>query len=160
MISRGNRVDRKLTFSSYFHSYSEYLHSYFYLILQIMEPQIGACVWTTLLLFVFAIFSSCTIINTFKRLAGEVFGMLIVVLFLQEAIKVMVEEFCILENEDELDHLDMTQVFSKCWDYSCSCKLQGLLSCIINLGFSMDGNNYKEVAIIEVDVFGEVDVND
>ncbi|GLJ37287.1 hypothetical protein SUGI_0756310 [Cryptomeria japonica] len=37
---------------------------------------------------------------------------------------------------------------------------RGLLSCIINLGFSMDGNNYKEVSIIEVDVFGEVDVND
>ncbi|XP_057871912.1 boron transporter 1 isoform X2 [Cryptomeria japonica] len=56
------------------------------------------CMWTALLLFVLAIFNACTIINRFTRVAGELFGMLIAVLFLQEAIKGMVEEFRIPEN--------------------------------------------------------------
>jgi len=46
------------------------------------------CVWTALLLFLLAIFNAGNIINRFTRIAGELFGMLITVLFLQEAIKV------------------------------------------------------------------------
>ncbi|KAJ7958741.1 Boron transporter like [Quillaja saponaria] len=45
------------------------------------------CVWTALFLFLLAIFNVCTIITRFTRIAGELFGMLITVLFIQEAIK-------------------------------------------------------------------------
>lgn len=41
------------------------------------------------MLFLLAIFNACTIITRFTRVAGELFGMLISVLFLQEAIKVL-----------------------------------------------------------------------
>ncbi|CAK8535717.1 unnamed protein product [Lathyrus sativus] len=51
------------------------------------------CVWSALLLFLLAIFNAGNIINRFTRIAGEVFGMLIAVLFIQEAIKGMVTEF-------------------------------------------------------------------
>ncbi|KAA8544905.1 hypothetical protein F0562_019700 [Nyssa sinensis] len=45
------------------------------------------CVWTALLLFLLAIFNACTVINRFTRIAGKLFGMLISVLFMQEAVK-------------------------------------------------------------------------
>ncbi|PKI43480.1 hypothetical protein CRG98_036237, partial [Punica granatum] len=51
------------------------------------------CVWTALMLFLLAIFNACDIINRFTRVAGELFGMLITVLFIQEAIKGVVSEF-------------------------------------------------------------------
>ncbi|KAK6914964.1 Bicarbonate transporter-like, transmembrane domain [Dillenia turbinata] len=51
------------------------------------------CVWTALLLFLLAIFNACTTINRFTRLSGELFGMLIAVLFIQEAIRGVVSEF-------------------------------------------------------------------
>ena len=40
------------------------------------------------MLFLLAIFNAGTVINRFTRIAGELFGMLIAVLFIQEAIKV------------------------------------------------------------------------
>ncbi|XP_049398970.1 boron transporter 4-like [Solanum stenotomum] len=55
------------------------------------------CVWTALMLFLLAIFNACSIISKFTRVAGETFGMLIVVLFIQEAIKSAVAK--------ELEHL-------------------------------------------------------
>ncbi|KAJ6415889.1 hypothetical protein OIU84_004638 [Salix udensis] len=58
------------------------------------------CVWTALLLFLLAIFNACALINRFTRVAGELFGMLITVLFMQEAIKGMVSEFEIPKAED------------------------------------------------------------
>ncbi|XP_031282268.1 boron transporter 4-like [Pistacia vera] len=58
------------------------------------------CVWTALMLFVLAIFNACDLINRFTRIAGELFGMLIAVLFMQEAIKGMVSEFKIPEDQD------------------------------------------------------------
>ncbi|XP_010416339.1 PREDICTED: putative boron transporter 5 [Camelina sativa] len=57
-------------------------------------------VWTALLLFVMAIFNVAYIINRFTRIAGELFGMLIAVLFLQQTIKGMVSEFRIPKGED------------------------------------------------------------
>ncbi|CAI0470050.1 unnamed protein product [Linum tenue] len=45
------------------------------------------CVWTALLLFALAILGACSIINRFTRLAGELFGLLIAMLFMQQAIK-------------------------------------------------------------------------
>ncbi|KAK1575053.1 hypothetical protein Q3G72_002165 [Acer saccharum] len=58
------------------------------------------CVWTALLLFLLAIFNASDIINRFTRIAGELFGMLIAVLFMQEAIKGIVSEFEIPKAED------------------------------------------------------------
>lgn len=40
------------------------------------------------MLFLLAIFNACTVISRFTRIAGEIFGMLIAILFIQEAIKV------------------------------------------------------------------------
>jgi hypothetical protein len=45
-------------------------------------------VWTAILLFLLAILGACSIINRFTRIAGELFGLLIAMLFMQQAIKV------------------------------------------------------------------------
>ncbi|CAL5350353.1 unnamed protein product [Camellia sinensis] len=45
------------------------------------------CVWTAILLLLLAAFNACTIISRFTRIAGKLFGTLIAVLFMQEAIK-------------------------------------------------------------------------
>ncbi|KAI4324144.1 hypothetical protein L6164_023706 [Bauhinia variegata] len=58
------------------------------------------CVWTSLLLFLLAIFNAATVIKRFTRVAGELFGMLIAVLFVQEAIKGVVSEFNVPEEQD------------------------------------------------------------
>ncbi|PRQ39559.1 putative bicarbonate transporter [Rosa chinensis] len=58
------------------------------------------CMWTAILLFLLAILGACSIINRFTRLAGELFGLLIAMLFMQEAIKGLVEEFRIPEREN------------------------------------------------------------
>lgn len=44
--------------------------------------------WTSFLLFLLSILGACSIINRFTRLAGELFGLLIAMLFMQQAIKV------------------------------------------------------------------------
>ena len=48
------------------------------------------CVWTSFLLLVMAVFGACSIINRFTRVAGELFGLLIAMLFMQQAIKVTI----------------------------------------------------------------------
>ncbi|WJX23316.1 Boron transporter 1, variant 2 [Trifolium repens] len=58
------------------------------------------CMWTALLLFLLAILGACSIINRFTRVAGELFGLLIAMLFMQEAIKGLIHEFHIPERED------------------------------------------------------------
>ncbi|XP_008792103.2 boron transporter 4-like isoform X1 [Phoenix dactylifera] len=58
------------------------------------------CIWTACMLFLLAIFNASAVITRFTRVAGELFGMLITVLFVQEAIKGMVNEFNIPEGED------------------------------------------------------------
>ncbi|EXB55999.1 putative boron transporter 2 [Morus notabilis] len=58
------------------------------------------CVWTSLLLFLLAILGACSIIRRFTRIAGELFGLLISLLFMQQAIKGMVDEFRIPKRED------------------------------------------------------------
>ncbi|KAJ0054334.1 hypothetical protein Pint_00810 [Pistacia integerrima] len=58
------------------------------------------CVWTTLLLFLLAILGACSIINRFTRIAGELFGLLIAMLFMQQAVKGLVEEFRIPKREN------------------------------------------------------------
>ncbi|KAL8224792.1 hypothetical protein R6Q57_017349 [Mikania cordata] len=51
------------------------------------------CVWTAALLFLLAILGACSIINRFTRVAGELFGLLIAMLFMQQAIRGLVDEF-------------------------------------------------------------------
>lgn len=46
------------------------------------------CVWTAILLFLLAVLGACSLINRFTRLAGELFGLLIAMLFMQQAIRV------------------------------------------------------------------------
>ncbi|XP_010537973.1 PREDICTED: boron transporter 4 isoform X2 [Tarenaya hassleriana] len=58
------------------------------------------CVWTALLLFLMAMFNAADIINRFTRIAGELFGMLISVLFIQQAVKGMVTEFEMPKDQD------------------------------------------------------------
>ncbi|KAF7830259.1 putative boron transporter 7 [Senna tora] len=58
------------------------------------------CVWTGLMLIMLAIFNACTIITRFTRIAGELFGMLITVLFFQEAIRGIIGEFGIPKAAD------------------------------------------------------------
>ncbi|KAM3254770.1 hypothetical protein ACQJBY_048317 [Aegilops geniculata] len=58
------------------------------------------CVWTAALLFLLALLGACSIINRFTRIAGELFGLLIAMLFMQQAIKGLVDEFRIPEREN------------------------------------------------------------
>lgn len=58
------------------------------------------CVWTALLLFFMAILGACSIINRFTRVAGELFGLLIAMLFMQQAIKGLIDEFRIPKREN------------------------------------------------------------
>lgn len=58
------------------------------------------CVWTALLLVLLSILGACSIINRFTRVAGELFGLLIAMLFMQQAIKGVVEEFGVPKSED------------------------------------------------------------
>ncbi|KAF6171732.1 hypothetical protein GIB67_007253 [Kingdonia uniflora] len=58
------------------------------------------CVWTALLLFLLAVLGACSIINRLTRVAGQLFGMLITMLFMQQAIKGVVDEFHIPQRED------------------------------------------------------------
>ncbi|KAM0921656.1 hypothetical protein ACQ4PT_006623 [Festuca glaucescens] len=58
------------------------------------------CVWTAILLFSMAVLGACSIINRFTRVAGELFGLLIAMLFMQQAIKGLVDEFRIPEREN------------------------------------------------------------
>ncbi|XP_057810453.1 boron transporter 4-like isoform X1 [Salvia miltiorrhiza] len=82
------------------------------------------CVWTALLLFLLAIFNACTIITRFTRVAGELFGMLISVLFLQEAIKGVVSEFHVPQGEDGGEEQNQFE-----WLY-----INGLLSVVFMFG--------------------------
>ncbi|KAI4380679.1 hypothetical protein MLD38_006842 [Melastoma candidum] len=82
------------------------------------------CVWTALLLFLLAIFNACNVITKFTRIAGELFGMLIAVLFMQEAIKGVIGEFK-TSHEDNL--LAEKNLFE--WRY-----VNGLLGIVFSFG--------------------------
>ncbi|WVZ90793.1 hypothetical protein U9M48_037057 [Paspalum notatum var. saurae] len=58
------------------------------------------CVWTAILLFLLAVLGACSIINRFTRIAGELFGLLIAMLFMQQAIKGLVYEFRVPDREN------------------------------------------------------------
>lgn len=73
----------------------------------ILHWDFRVCVWTALLLFLLAVLGACSIINRFTRVAGELFGLLIAMLFMQQAIRVsmlydftLCSESFIFSNED------------------------------------------------------------
>ncbi|WMV35123.1 hypothetical protein MTR67_028508 [Solanum verrucosum] len=82
------------------------------------------CVWTALLLVLLAIFNACYIINRFTRIAGETFGMLISLLFIQEAIKGLMSEFKVPKAEDS-----SLEKYQFQWLY-----INGLLGVIFSFG--------------------------
>ncbi|KAL4853336.1 Calcium-transporting ATPase 2 [Chlorella vulgaris] len=51
------------------------------------------CVWASLIILVLAVTNTCRHIDRFTRFAGELFGALIALLFIQQAVKGTVEEF-------------------------------------------------------------------
>ncbi|RZC93415.1 hypothetical protein C5167_026025 [Papaver somniferum] len=58
------------------------------------ELQERVCIWTAFMLFVLAIFNARTIITIFTRIAGEIFGMLITVLFIQRPLRYQFQWIC------------------------------------------------------------------
>ncbi|XP_061370458.1 boron transporter 1-like [Gastrolobium bilobum] len=82
------------------------------------------CMWTALLLFLLAILGACSIINRFTRLAGELFGLLIAMLFMQEAIKGLINEFHIPERAN----LTSTE-FQSSWRFG-----NGMFALILSFG--------------------------
>ncbi|XP_027356894.1 probable boron transporter 7 [Abrus precatorius] len=97
-------------------------------------PELGAklflawagwvCVWSGFFLILLAIFNACNIITRFTRIAGELFGMLITVLFFQEAIKGLIGEFSTPKSEDP-----SSEEFQFQWRYT-----NGLLAIIFSFG--------------------------
>ncbi|NP_001352615.1 boron transporter-like protein 2 isoform 1 [Zea mays] len=82
------------------------------------------CIWTAIMLFLLATFNASNVISRFTRIAGELFGMLITVLFLQEAIKGMISEFSVPEDADSSSPIYQFQ-----WLY-----VNGLLGVIFSIG--------------------------
>ncbi|XP_070027475.1 boron transporter 4-like isoform X2 [Nicotiana sylvestris] len=89
-----------------------------------VEQRYRVCVWTALILILLAVFNACSIVNRFTRIAGETFGMLITVLFMQEAIKGLVSEFHIPKSEDP-----SSEKYKFHWLYT-----NGLLGIIFTIG--------------------------
>ncbi|XP_050230952.1 probable boron transporter 7 [Mercurialis annua] len=82
------------------------------------------CIWASFLLFLLAIFNAGSIVSKFTRIAGELFGMLITVLFIQEAVKGLVSEFHVPKNENP-----QLEEYQFQWLYS-----NGLLAIIFSFG--------------------------
>ncbi|AQK92710.1 boron transporter 4 [Zea mays] len=82
------------------------------------------CIWTAVMLFLMAIFNVAAILNKFTRFAGELFGMLITILFMQEAIKGMVGEFSAPDGSNQSQ-----STFQFQWLY-----INGLLGFIFSMG--------------------------
>ncbi|XP_021848219.2 boron transporter 4 isoform X2 [Spinacia oleracea] len=82
------------------------------------------CVWTALMLILLSVCNAASIITRFTRVAGELFGMLITVLFIQEAIKGAVSEFGVPKSEDPSE-----EKFEFQWRY-----LNGVLGIIFTFG--------------------------
>ncbi|KAJ4981738.1 hypothetical protein NE237_032575 [Protea cynaroides] len=82
------------------------------------------CLWTALMLFLLAVVNACNIIAKFTRVAGELFGMLITILFLQQAIKGVISEFNIPKDENPFQ---VQNLFP--WPY-----MNGLLAVVFSFG--------------------------
>ncbi|MCO5609078.1 hypothetical protein L7F22_063300 [Adiantum nelumboides] len=87
------------------------------------------CVWTSFLLLLLAILGACSIINRFTRVAGELFGLLIAMLFMQQAIKGVIEEFRVPERDDPA-HLE----FQPSWRFA-----NGMFGLVLSFGLLLTG---------------------
>ncbi|KAJ4839135.1 putative boron transporter 2 [Turnera subulata] len=87
------------------------------------------CVWTALLLFLLAILGACSIINRFTRLAGELFGLLIAMLFMQEAIRGLVGEFRVPERQNP-----SSIEFQPSWRFA-----NGMFALVLSFGLLLTG---------------------
>ncbi|XVE77511.1 hypothetical protein DITRI_Ditri13aG0068800 [Diplodiscus trichospermus] len=87
------------------------------------------CVWTAGLLFLLSILGACSIINRFTRLAGELFGLLIAMLFMQQAIKGLVEEFRIPQHENP-----KSTEFIPSWRFA-----NGMFALVLSFGLLLTG---------------------
>ncbi|WZY82472.1 hypothetical protein YC2023_028856 [Brassica napus] len=87
------------------------------------------CVWTALMLFVMAICGACSIINRFTRVAGELFGLLIAMLFMQQAIKGLVDEFRIPDRENQ-----KLKEFLPSWRFA-----NGMFALVLSFGLLLTG---------------------
>uniref|UniRef100_A0A453EAN3 Bicarbonate transporter-like transmembrane domain-containing protein n=1 Tax=Aegilops tauschii subsp. strangulata TaxID=200361 RepID=A0A453EAN3_AEGTS len=85
------------------------------------------CIWTAIMLFLLAMFNASNVISRFTRVAGELFGMLITVLFLQQAIKGIVSEFS-MPKDDEISD-PSSPIYQFQWIY-----VNGLLGVIFSIG--------------------------
>ncbi|KAM0053761.1 putative bicarbonate transporter [Helianthus debilis subsp. tardiflorus] len=86
------------------------------------------CVWTSVMLCVLAILNACTLITRFTRIAGELFGMLISLLFMQEAVKGVISEFRVPKGENDTTK----EEYQFHWLYT-----NGLLAVILAFGTLM-----------------------
>ncbi|CAN4115292.1 unnamed protein product [Withania somnifera] len=82
------------------------------------------CVWTAILLFLLAVLGACSIINRFTRVAGELFGLLIAMLFMQQAIKGLVYEFRVPDRENP-----NLQEFQPSWRFA-----NGMFALVLSFG--------------------------
>ncbi|KAI5075274.1 hypothetical protein GOP47_0009350 [Adiantum capillus-veneris] len=87
------------------------------------------CIWTSFLLLLMSIFGACSLINRFTRVAGELFGLLIAMLFMQQAIKGLVEEFRIPEQDDS----NLPQ-FQPSWLFG-----NGMFALVLSFGLLLTG---------------------
>ncbi|MED6151135.1 Boron transporter 4, partial [Stylosanthes scabra] len=91
------------------------------------------CVWTAFFLIVLAIFNACTVLSRFTRICEELFGMLITVLFVQQAVKGVLFEFLRAEDEDPNSEDSKFQ-----WRY-----INGLLAVIFAFGLLLTANKSR-----------------
>lgn len=87
------------------------------------------CVWTAFLLVLLAILGACSIINRFTRVAGELFGMLIAMLFVQQAIRGVVDEFRV----PKMDNPKLEQ-FTNSWRFG-----NGMFALVLSFGLLFSG---------------------
>ncbi|KAL0447494.1 UNVERIFIED_CONTAM: putative boron transporter 6 [Sesamum latifolium] len=71
------------------------------------------CFWTAMMLFLLAIFNACTVITRFTRVAGELFGMLITILFIQEAIRVIRDKMVKCAKEGMKEQVSHTEIYGR-----------------------------------------------
>ncbi|KAI8522532.1 hypothetical protein RHMOL_Rhmol13G0004200 [Rhododendron molle] len=87
------------------------------------------CVWTAILLVLLSILGACSIINRFTRLAGELFGLLIAMLFMQQAITGLVDEFRIPQRENP-----KLSEFLASWRFA-----NGMFALVLSFGLLLTG---------------------
>ncbi|RDX62319.1 putative boron transporter 2, partial [Mucuna pruriens] len=92
------------------------------------------CMWTAILLFLLAILGACSIINRFTRIAGELFGLLIATLFMQEAIKGLIHEFHIPERANPT-----SPEFQSSWRFG-----NGMFALVLSFGLLLTALRSRE----------------